>query len=63
MSNTNGWTQDDWRTFYELKTKANLWNLEAGSTIFADEIPARAQSMIVRAYHDVPENYFDEDDF
>lgn len=50
MSNSNGWTMDDWKQFHELKTKANLHNLELASNILKAEIPMRAEQMILRAY-------------
>lgn len=52
MTNHQGWTQNDWRTFHDLKVKANLHNLEVASGILKAEIPLRAEQMILRAYHE-----------
>lgn len=53
MSNTNGWTMEDWKTFHDLKVKANLHNLEVAAGIFKAEIPLRAEQMILGAYMEV----------
>jgi hypothetical protein len=49
---TNGWTQQDWKTFYELKTKANIYNLEMGRDLLNNEIPLRAEQNILETYHE-----------
>jgi len=49
---TEGWTMEDWRTFYDLKTKANLFNLEAARELLKREIPQRAQQMIIKAFEE-----------
>lgn len=48
----NGWTHEDWKTFYELKVKANIHNLEAGRDLLNNEIPLRAEQMILEAYRE-----------
>lgn len=53
MSNTNGWTMEDWKQFHELKTKANLHNLELASKILEQEVPMRSEQMILKAYYEV----------
>jgi hypothetical protein len=52
MTNNNGWTQQDYKTFYELKVKANIFNLEQGRDLFNNEIPLRAEQMILEAYRE-----------
>lgn len=52
MVNTNGWTMEDFKTFHDLKVKANLHNLENAINVLQQEVPLRAEQMILRAYYE-----------
>jgi hypothetical protein len=49
---SSGWTHSDWKTFYDLKVKANIYNLEQGRDLFSNEIPLRAEQMILETYRE-----------
>lgn len=50
MTNSNGWTQEEWKQFHELKTKANIFNLEEATKILRKEVVIRAERQVLVYY-------------